>query len=106
MDAMLAAGLVAEVQGLLQSGVPADCKPLQAIGYKEVVAYLQGEYDQAEMTRLIKRNTRHFAKRQLTWFRLNRQCSGLHIRKTLLLSILLQPRSSPKGEKYHVQSPL
>ena len=69
VDAMLAAGLVAEVQGLLQSGVPADCKPLQAIGYKEVVAYLQGNYDQTEMTRLIKRNTRHFAKRQLTWFR-------------------------------------
>ncbi|MDK9717112.1 MAG: tRNA (adenosine(37)-N6)-dimethylallyltransferase MiaA [Trichlorobacter sp.] len=69
VDAMLAAGLVAEVQGLLQSGSPPDCKPLQAIGYKEVVAYLQGDYDQTEMTRLIKRNTRHFAKRQLTWFR-------------------------------------
>ena len=69
VDAMLAAGLVAEVQGLLQAGVPSDCKPLQAIGYKEVIAYLQGEYDQSEMTRLIKRNTRHFAKRQLTWFR-------------------------------------
>ena len=69
VDAMLAAGLVAEVQGLLQSGVPADCKPLQAIGYKEVVAYLQGNHDQTEMTRLIKRNPRHFAKRQLTWFR-------------------------------------
>lgn len=69
VDAMLAAGLVAEVQGLLQSGVPADCKPLQAIGYKEVLAHLQGEYDHNEMVRLIKRNTRHFAKRQLTWFR-------------------------------------
>lgn len=69
VDAMLAARLVAEVEGLLHSGVPSDCKPLQAIGYKEVVAYLQGEHDQTEMTRLIKRNTRHFAKRQLTWFR-------------------------------------
>ena len=69
VDAMLAAGLVAEVQGLLQAGVPADCKPLQAIGYKEVVAYLQEKYDKIEMIRLIKRNTRHFAKRQLTWFR-------------------------------------
>ncbi len=69
VDAMLAAGLVAEVQRLLQAGIPADCKPLQAIGYKEVVAYLQGHHDQTEMIRLIKRNTRHFAKRQLTWFR-------------------------------------
>lgn len=69
VDAMLTNGLIDEVQGLLQSGIPTDCKPLQAIGYKEVLAYLQGRYDHDEMTRLIKRNTRHFAKRQLTWFR-------------------------------------
>lgn len=69
VDIMLANGLVAEVEGLLRSGVPADCKPLQAIGYKEVLAHLQGAYDHSEMVRLIKRNTRHFAKRQLTWFR-------------------------------------
>jgi tRNA dimethylallyltransferase len=69
VDTMIADGLVAEVEQLLRDGVPADCKPLKAIGYKEVVAYLQGEYDHDEMVRLIKRNTRHFAKRQLTWFR-------------------------------------
>lgn len=69
VDLMLAAGLVTEVFGLLQAGVPPDCKPLQAIGYKEVVAHLNGLSDHEEMVRLIKRNTRHFAKRQLTWFR-------------------------------------
>lgn len=69
VDAMIAAGLVREVAGLLQDGLPVDCKPLQAIGYKEVVAYVHGHYDADEMARLIKRNTRHFAKRQLTWFR-------------------------------------
>jgi len=69
VDTMIADGLVTEVEQLLRDGVPSDCKPLKAIGYKEVVAYLQGVYDHDEMVRLIKRNTRHFAKRQLTWFR-------------------------------------
>ena len=69
VDAMVSAGLVDEVRGLLKSGVSSNCKPLQAIGYKEVIAFLQGHYDLSEMIRLIKRNTRHFAKRQLTWFK-------------------------------------
>jgi tRNA dimethylallyltransferase len=69
VDQMLAAGLVDEVKGLLASGVPTDCKPMEAIGYKEVLAFLKGEYDLEELSRLIKRNTRRFAKRQLTWFK-------------------------------------
>ncbi len=69
VDTMLADGLVAEVQQLLASGVPVDCKPMQAIGYKEVVAHLQNGLDLEQMTLLIKQNTRRFAKRQLTWFR-------------------------------------
>lgn len=69
VDQMLEAGLVDEVKGLLTSGVSADCKPMEAIGYKEVLAFLKGEYGLEELTRLIKRNTRRFAKRQLTWFK-------------------------------------
>jgi tRNA dimethylallyltransferase len=69
VDAMYAAGLVSEVELLLKQGVSPVCKPLQAIGYKEVVAHLEGQFGVDEMLRLIKRNTRHFAKRQLTWFR-------------------------------------
>lgn len=69
VETMLTAGLVQEVQRLLQSGVPADAKPLQAIGYKEIVAHLQGELSLESAAELIKRNTRHLAKRQLTWFR-------------------------------------
>ena len=69
VDMMIEAGLIHEVRDLLAAGISADCKPLQAIGYKEAVAFLRGEFDQEEMARLIKRNTRHFAKRQLTWFR-------------------------------------
>lgn len=69
VETMLANGLQEEVEQLLRQGIPADCKPLQAIGYKEVIGHLQGAFDKPEMIRLIKRNTRHFAKRQLTWFR-------------------------------------
>lgn len=69
VEQMIAAGLVHEVQHLLASGVQPDAKGMQAIGYKEVVAHLAGEYDLPETMRLIKRNTRHYAKRQLTWFK-------------------------------------
>jgi tRNA dimethylallyltransferase len=69
VDAMYAAGLVSEVKQLLEQGVAPACKPMQAIGYKEVVAHLEGQFDVDEMLYLIKLHTRHFAKRQLTWFR-------------------------------------
>jgi tRNA dimethylallyltransferase len=66
MDAMLEAGLVEEVQSLLPfRQLPA----MQTVGYQEVFPYLDGEYDYEEMVRLLKRNSRRYAKRQLTWFR-------------------------------------
>lgn len=66
MDAMLAAGLIDEVRTLLPyRQLPA----LQTVGYQEVSPYLDGLYDYDEMVRLLKRNSRRYAKRQLTWFR-------------------------------------
>ncbi|GAB4011299.1 tRNA (adenosine(37)-N6)-dimethylallyltransferase MiaA [Spirosoma migulaei] len=66
MDDMLSAGLVDEVQSLLPyRHLPA----LQTVGYQEVFPYLDGLYDYDEMVRLLKRNSRRYAKRQLTWFR-------------------------------------
>lgn len=66
MDAMLTAGLVDEVRSLLPyRHLPA----LQTVGYQEVFPYLDGVYDYDEMVRLLKRNSRRYAKRQLTWFR-------------------------------------
>lgn len=66
MDAMLSAGLVEEVRSLL----PYRHLPgLQTVGYQEVFPYLENEYDYEEMVRLLKRNSRRYAKRQLTWFR-------------------------------------
>ncbi|MDA8431992.1 MAG: tRNA (adenosine(37)-N6)-dimethylallyltransferase MiaA [Nitrospiraceae bacterium] len=66
VDDMIEAGLVEEVERLLRQSP--DRTPLQAIGYKEVAAYLRGEISLAETVLLIKRNTRRYAKRQFTWF--------------------------------------
>lgn len=69
VEQMMQQGLMQETQRLLQSGVSENALAMQAIGYKEMVKYLQGELSLAESVHLIKRNTRRFAKRQLTWFR-------------------------------------
>ena len=68
-DLMIQQGLLAEVEGLLNSGVPADCQAMKAIGYKEIVPFLRGESTWEETDYLLKLNTRHYAKRQLTWMR-------------------------------------
>ncbi|MGC2061987.1 MAG: tRNA (adenosine(37)-N6)-dimethylallyltransferase MiaA [Thermodesulfovibrionales bacterium] len=67
VDAMVAAGLAAEVRNLL--ALQPDKTPMQAIGYKEMALHLAGGISLEEAIRLIKRNTRRYAKRQFTWFR-------------------------------------
>ena len=69
VDQMIGQGLVDEVRGLLDGGVPADCQAMKAIGYKEIVPYIRGESTWEETDYLLKLNTRHYAKRQLTWMR-------------------------------------
>ncbi|MEM1269534.1 MAG: tRNA dimethylallyltransferase, partial [Bacteroidota bacterium] len=69
VDQMLEAGLLDEVQGLLDAGIDFTLSPLQTIGYREPLQFLRGDIDRAEMVRLLKRNTRRYAKRQLTWWR-------------------------------------
>ena len=69
VEAMIDKGLVEEVKGLLKAGISEDAPPMGTIGYKEVVAYLKGEVDFWEMKELIKKNSRHYGKRQMTWFR-------------------------------------
>ena len=69
VDTFFDEGLIHEVQGLLAGGMPKEANSLKAIGYKEIVAYLNGETDLKTANELIKRNTRRFAKRQLTWFK-------------------------------------
>lgn len=69
VDIMLKNGLVEEVEELLDKGYNKEMQALKAIGYKEIIAALQKEMTMEEAIDLLKKNTRHFAKRQLTWFR-------------------------------------
>lgn len=71
VDRMFADGLEAEVQSLLDSGVPAGCTAMQAIGYKETAAALRGECTRQQAIDAVKQGSRRYAKRQLTWFRRN-----------------------------------
>jgi tRNA dimethylallyltransferase len=68
VDAMMAAGFVAEVKNLLDAGYAGDLKSMQSIGYRHMVDYLQGRLTREECVRTLKRDHRRYAKRQLTWF--------------------------------------
>ena len=72
VDTMMAQGLVDEVRRLADSGCTRDMVSMQGLGYKEILDYLDGHITLEEAIYLIKRDTRHFAKRQLTWFRRER----------------------------------
>lgn len=69
VDMMVKAGLVEEVENLLKMGYHKDLNSMQGIGYKEILSYLNGETSLEDAIETLKQNTRHFAKRQLTWFR-------------------------------------
>lgn len=69
VDIMLRQGLVEEVATLKAAGCTKEMVSMQGLGYKEILSYLDGEIDLERAIYLIKRDTRHFAKRQLTWFR-------------------------------------
>ena len=71
VDIMLQQGLVEEIRMLLADGIPSDCTAMQAIGYKEFVAALDGRITVEEAADQVKISSRHYAKRQLTWFRRN-----------------------------------
>ena len=72
VDEMIQLGLVEEVRRLKEMGCTADMVSMQGLGYKEILAFLDGQTSLDEAVYLIKRDTRHFAKRQLTWFRRER----------------------------------
>lgn len=72
VDQMLADGLVEEVKALKEMGCGMEQISMQGLGYKEILGYLDGAFDLEQAVYLIKRDTRHFAKRQLTWFRRER----------------------------------
>lgn len=69
VDLMMKQGLLEEVTALKKKGYSKDLVSMQGLGYKEMLAYLDGEISLEEAVYILKRDTRHFAKRQLTWFR-------------------------------------
>lgn len=69
VDQMMEEGLLEEVKSLRERGCHRGMVSMQGLGYKEILAYLEGEYPLEEAVRILKRDTSHFAKRQLTWFR-------------------------------------
>lgn len=75
VDVMLEAGLLDEIRQLLSDGIPSHCTAMQAIGYKEFVAALDGKCTVEEAADLVRQSSRRYAKRQLTWFRRN---SAIH----------------------------
>lgn len=69
IDIMLENGLLAEVEGLKKEGLTRNHISMQGLGYKEILSYLEGEISLEEAVYILKRDTRHFAKRQITWFK-------------------------------------
>ncbi len=68
-DKMFERGLIQEVEQLLQKGIPENSPPFRALGYKYALQYLKNEISLEEANSLTKRDTRHYAKRQMTWFK-------------------------------------
>ena len=81
VDNMLEEGLLDEIQMLLARGIPEKCTAMQAIGYKEFIDYLAGRCSLEEASDLVKQASRHYAKRQLTWFRRNKAIHWLRREK-------------------------
>ena len=77
VEQMVRAGLIEEIQSLLVEGVPEKCTAMQAIGYKEFLAALQGKCAVSEAISQVQQASRNYAKRQLTWFRRNKSIHEL-----------------------------
>jgi tRNA dimethylallyltransferase len=79
VDIMIKEGLVDEVKKLKKMGYSKDLVSMKGLGYKEIYAYLDGEYDLERAIYILKRDTRHFAKRQLTWFKREKNVRWLNV---------------------------
>ena len=79
VDQMITAGLVEEVRDLLQRGFRPELQSMQGLGYREITEYLREKCSLATAVELLKRNTRRYAKRQLTWFRADQRIKWLDV---------------------------
>ena len=97
---MIQNGLVEEVQKLLSMGCTKDMVSMQGLGYKEIISYLNGECTLEEAVYTLKRDTRHFAKRQLTWFRREREVTWIDKSAFSSTSDMLQFMLQQLAEKH------
>lgn len=79
VDRMISLGLESEVRSLMGRGLDASTQSLRSLGYKEMVGYISGESDMEAAIETIKQNTRRFAKRQLTWFRADKEIEWIDV---------------------------
>lgn len=79
VDEMITAGLVDEVKNILSMGYSKELNSLNTVGYKEIISFLNNEYPLEKAIELIKRNTRRFAKRQMTWFRKDERINWIDV---------------------------
>ncbi len=79
VDGMMRAGLVEEVRNVLDKGYSKDLNALNTVGYKEIISFIDREFTLQRAAELIKRNTRRFAKRQLTWFKRDERIKWIRI---------------------------
>lgn len=103
VDSMIEAGLLEEVRALQERGLKKEMVSMQGLGYKEILACLEGEYDLERAVYLIKRDTRHFAKRQLTWFKREKNVIWVDRRQFLdennILQFLIDQAEELKNDK-------
>ncbi|WP_035571783.1 tRNA (adenosine(37)-N6)-dimethylallyltransferase MiaA [Halonatronum saccharophilum] len=90
VDLMIEEGLLEEVRELYNKGYHRDLISMQGLGYKEILAYFEGEYDLKEAIRLIKRDTRHFAKRQFTWFKRDKSIKWFDVDRYEFENLLIE----------------
>jgi tRNA dimethylallyltransferase len=81
VDEMIKAGLVDEVENIIKNGYNKNLNSLNTVGYKEIISYLENEISLERAIDLIKRNTRRYAKRQMTWFRKDQRIKWYDVRK-------------------------
>jgi tRNA dimethylallyltransferase len=100
IDEMLEQGLVREVERLLAEGYTGDLVAMQGLGYKEMISYIEGKSSYEEAVALLKRNTRRFAKRQLSWFRHMKDIQWVDVTQTQNFSAHLQTISDIIAGKF------
>ena len=98
VEQMLGLGLIDEIRSLLAEGISKKSTALQAIGYKEFISYLDGTMSLEEATNQVQQASRHYAKRQLTWFRKNQQIHWLTRKKGEQTGEILQKLRQILGE--------